>query len=92
MKSLLLTTFVTLGCAAAIYVRAQSTPQYTAATLPTSDLLSAPGPSFRVADSELPEQPVFIAYGDQRFTDPANTKATDPRVKASSIVANDPED
>ena len=81
MKSLLLTLVLTLGCATAIYVRAQNTPQYTAATLPTNNLLSDPGPSFRVADSALPAQPVFIAYGDQRFTDPANTKATDPRVR-----------
>jgi hypothetical protein len=26
-------------------------------------------------------QPSFIAYGDQRFTDPANVTATDPRVR-----------
>jgi hypothetical protein len=29
----------------------------------------------------FPGEPVFIAYGDQRFTDPVNTKATDQRVR-----------
>jgi hypothetical protein len=29
----------------------------------------------------LPGAPSFIAYGDQRFTDPTNVKATDPRVR-----------
>jgi hypothetical protein len=54
---------------------------YTSATLPTGNLLSQPGPTFRIADSELPAQPVFIAYGDQRFTDPSNVTATNPRVR-----------
>jgi hypothetical protein len=54
---------------------------YTSATLPTSGLLSEAGPTFRVPDSELAPQPSFIAYGDQRFTDPANVTATDPRVR-----------
>jgi hypothetical protein len=54
---------------------------YTAATLPTGDLLSEAGPTFRVNDAEMAIQPSFIAYGDQRFTDPANVRATDPRVR-----------
>jgi hypothetical protein len=54
---------------------------YTAATLPTGELLSEAGPTFRVPDAELAAQPSFIAYGDQRFTDPANVTATDPRVR-----------
>lgn len=29
----------------------------------------------------MPGTPVFIAYGDQRFTNPANVQATDPRVR-----------
>ncbi len=46
------------------------------------NLLSEPGPTFRVADSELPSPLTFVAYGDQRFTDPANVKSADPRVRA----------
>lgn len=53
----------------------------TAATLPTSQLLSEPGPTFRIADNQLPNPLMFIAYGDQRFTDPANTTQTDPRMR-----------
>lgn len=53
----------------------------TAATLPTGQLLSEPGPTFRVADSELPAPLTLIAYGDQRFTDPSNTRQTDPRIR-----------
>jgi DNA-binding beta-propeller fold protein YncE len=48
---------------------------FTAATLPTNQLLSKPGPSFAFEDSQLPSPVTVIAYGDQRFTDPANTKA-----------------
>lgn len=44
--------------------------------------LSEPGPTFRVADSQLPNPLTFIAYGDQRFTDPANVRSADPRVRA----------
>jgi acid phosphatase type 7 len=52
-----------------------------AANLPTNDLLSEPGPTFQIADRELPNPLTFIAYGDQRFTDPANTKSANPRVR-----------
>jgi len=53
----------------------------TALTLPTNQLISEPGPSFRIGESSLPAPLTFIVYGDQRFTDPANTTATDPRVR-----------
>jgi hypothetical protein len=53
----------------------------TAATLPTDSLLSETGPTFRIADSELPAPLTLIAYGDQRFTDPANTRQTNPRIR-----------
>lgn len=52
-----------------------------AADLPTSQLLSQPGPTFRVADSDLKSPLTFIAYGDMRFTDPANHTATNPIVR-----------
>ena len=53
----------------------------TAATLPTDRLLSEPGPTFRIDDSQLPTPLTLIAYGDQRFTDPANTRQTNPRIR-----------
>ncbi len=52
-----------------------------AADLPTNNLLSEAGPTFQVPDSDLQSPVSFIAYGDMRFTDPANTRATDPRVR-----------
>jgi acid phosphatase type 7 len=39
------------------------------------------GPLLRVADKDLPASPVIIAYGDTRFTDPANETATNPIVR-----------
>ena len=53
----------------------------TASLAQQSDLLSEPSPTFRVNEGEMAVQPSFIAYGDQRFTDPANKTATDPRVR-----------
>jgi acid phosphatase type 7 len=55
--------------------------QQTAADLPTSQLLSQPGPTFRVAEDQLHPPVTFITYGDQRFTDPANVTATNPRAR-----------
>lgn len=55
--------------------------QTRAADLATGNLISQPGPTFRVSDSELPTPLTFIAYGDMRFTNPANTKATNPIVR-----------
>ncbi len=52
-----------------------------AADLPTGNLLSQSGPTFRVGDNQLHSPATFIAYGDMRFTDPANKTATDPRVR-----------
>jgi hypothetical protein len=53
----------------------------TAATVTTDQLLSEPGPTFRIDDSQLPDPLTLIAYGDQRFTDPANTRQTNPRIR-----------
>jgi hypothetical protein len=65
-----------LWVAAAAAGRAQDT-----VNLPTGQLISQPGPTFRIDDSQLPSPLTFIAYGDQRFTDPSNVKATDPKVR-----------
>ena len=66
---------------ATIFAQEQSAPnRVTALTLPAEKLISEPGPSFRFDESSLPDPVAFILYGDQRFTDPANVTATDPRV------------
>jgi hypothetical protein len=71
-------TFVFLFAAAVVALVAQGpTPE----SLPTGQLLSEAGPTFRIDDNQLPTPLSFIAYGDQRFTDPANTRQTDPRVR-----------
>src|SRR5215472_14678869 len=44
-------------------------------------LLSEPGPTFLLANDQLPNPLTLIAFGDQRFTDPANVQATNPRVR-----------
>jgi hypothetical protein len=50
-------------------------------SLSTSSLISQPGPSFRVSNEEAGMSTKIIVYGDQRFTDPANTKVTNPKVR-----------
>jgi len=62
-------------------VRGQAPPRLTSATLPTSQLLSDPGPTFRFGDDALPDPLTFILYGDQRFTDPTNKVSADPKVR-----------
>ncbi len=39
------------------------------------------GPLFRIADKDLSSPPVFISYGDIRFTDPTNNVPTNPKVR-----------
>jgi hypothetical protein len=66
------------GC---FFIASQLFAQNHAADLPTGDLISQPGPTFRVADTDLPSPVIFIAYGDMRFTDPTNVKSTNPVVR-----------
>ena len=49
--------------------------------LPTYSPISKPGPSFVVSQAEIQKQTKVIVYGDQRFTDPSNTKVTNPKVR-----------
>ena len=58
-----------------------SCAQNHASDLPTNQLLSEPGPTVRIAESEVRAHPTVIAYGDMRFTDPANETSTNPRVR-----------
>ena len=50
---------------------------------PSMILLAAPpaGPDFRVNDSDLSHPLRIIVYGDMRFTDPREIKATNPKVR-----------
>ncbi len=68
---------------AALVAQAAGPPQNHSdpASLPTSGLLSEPGPTFRISDDQLGSPPTFITYGDTRFTDPTNTASTDPKVR-----------
>jgi len=47
----------------------------------TKNLISTSGPTFRIDDKELSKKWSLIAYGDMRFTDPANEKVTSPTVR-----------
>jgi acid phosphatase type 7 len=47
----------------------------------TKNLVSAPGPTFRVVENSLKGGWTLIAYGDMRFTDPTNDKVTNPKVR-----------
>jgi len=64
-----------------VAVSASVYAQNHAAELSSAQLISQPGPTFTYADNELPSPLTFIAYGDTRFTDPANVTATDPAVR-----------
>ena len=60
--------------------------------LPTSDLLSQSGPTFLVPSRG--KHTTVIVYGDQRFTDPSNTRVTDPvarRLLVSRIADEHPD-
>ncbi len=48
---------------------------------PTTNLLSEAKPTFIVDRNKPPKHWTIIAYGDMRFTDPANVKATNPKVR-----------
>ena len=50
---------------------------------PHRTLLAAPGgrPDFRRNDSELSHQLKIVVYGDMRFTDPSEARATNPKVR-----------
>jgi hypothetical protein len=49
--------------------------------IPTSSLISQPGPSFRIPQTEVGKHARVIVYGDQRFTDPSNTTVTNPKAR-----------
>jgi len=95
MKSSIVIAILAVASLVVLFAQTPTTPPtpLTSTTLPTNQLLSEPGPTFRIADAELPAPLTFIAYGDQRFTDPANTTATNPRIRqwlVTQIAAEHP--
>jgi acid phosphatase type 7 len=44
-----------------------------------------PGPTFTVPQADLRTPVTVIAYGDMRFTDPSNTRATNPVVRQALV-------
>lgn len=67
----------TLGCR---HVDANTDAPYVA------ELLSGSGPTFTVPASAMPTQWSLIAYGDTRFTDPANHDATNPEARRALVA------
>jgi 3',5'-cyclic AMP phosphodiesterase CpdA len=51
-----------------------------------SGLISQPGPTFVVQDSDLPRNLSIVVYGDMRFTDPANHTAADPDARRALVA------
>ncbi len=49
-------------------------------------LISQPGPTFVVQDSDLPRNFSIVVYGDMRFTDPANHTAADPDARRALVA------
>jgi hypothetical protein len=76
LYGLLLVGFLTVAVA---QDRPAAKKKMRAEDLPTASLISAPGQTFVTAHAKKPTS--VIAYGDQRFTDPTNTKATNPKVR-----------
>ncbi len=84
---------VLLAVCATAQAPLQTPLRMTAGTLPTSQLISEPGAAFRIADADLSATPSVIAYGDTRFTDPANVRSTNPKVRrwlVAKIAAEKP--
>jgi acid phosphatase type 7 len=61
---------------------------------PTMSAAPPASPDFRRSDSELSHPLRIIAYGDMRFTDPTETKATNPKVRqwlVNQVAAEKPD-
>ncbi len=81
MKSRAMAVVALLAMLATVSIFAQGRKKDLADAGSTQGLLSQPGPTFVVSTSAIPKRWTMIAYGDTRFTDPANTKATNPKVR-----------
>jgi hypothetical protein len=81
MRTNSLTTLLALTTIAALLQTAEPLKRAGAVALPSSQFLNQPGPTFVVPESQLSHPLTVITYGDTRFTDPANTTATNPKVR-----------
>jgi hypothetical protein len=68
-----------LLCASGVSQEPTKPKEPRAEDLPTSGLISGMGPTFRVRDHG--KHTTLIVYGDQRFTNPANIKVTNPTAR-----------
>lgn len=50
-----------------------------------ANLVSGPGPTFVVPNDQVPKRWTIIAYGDTRFTDPANHEVTNPEARRALV-------
>jgi 3',5'-cyclic AMP phosphodiesterase CpdA len=78
----------------AITVSAWAPPGEGERSAPDAGVLSQPGPTFSVPDSQLPKKLSIIVYGDMRFTDPSNTKVANPqarRILAEKVASERPD-
>ena len=80
LKNVILCGLLLVGSAVSLTAQEDaSTNKIKPEDLPTSNLISKSGPSFRVA--KVSKTTTVIVYGDQRFTDPENTKVTSPKAR-----------
>jgi hypothetical protein len=64
-----------------------SAPLAAAAQSPAAPgLISQPGPTFVVKDSDLPKDFSIVVYGDMRFTNPADTSAANPEARRALVA------
>jgi acid phosphatase type 7 len=87
-KHSILVAILAIAMAAAVFTGAQQAvpAPATAQDASVSSLLSAPGPTFTVPASALPKHWSMIAYGDTRFTDPANETVTNPFARRALVA------
>lgn len=71
--------FVSAGLVSAAQQPAAHAKKIGPEDLSTAGLISGPGPSF--VAPHVGKEASVILYGDQRFTDPTNVKATNPKVR-----------
>jgi acid phosphatase type 7 len=92
--------FVILALFAALALHAQESATQSTRRGPgpedisTDNLISQPGPAFRVPQSQISRHSKLIVFGDQRFTDPTNTMVTNPKIRqwlVQKIAAEHPD-
>jgi len=71
---------------APIGVAQETSPTVVTEDVAITSLLSAPGPTFTVPAALLPKHWSIIAYGDTRFTDPANETVSNPFARRALVA------